>query len=235
MILNIGKRNFVGTGKLFSDIPLIIAWKVGIIDHDASKESVVYTDNFPNTLIYDDFPYHKNINAGPMIDIIVSRLSELKELSKENLREAYKTLYGIRVPYFGSVKVLTLLYFLSQGKCPIYDKFAEMSLNAYYSDTKPGESVEYKGLAGNVKNDMSRLVDYKENLEYIFGNEIYESRSIDRALWVYGHLFLEIKKTKKVKEVQQIRPLLHIPADLRMKPVEEYEQISLFDNKEEDE
>src|SRR5665647_105672 len=120
-------------GVTAEDIPLIIAWKVGIINHTASINSVVYTGDFPRTFIYDDLPYHKNINVRPMINMLTLRLGELKELSRTDMHEAYRILYGMRVPYFGSVKVLTLLYFLSQGRCPIYDKFAEISLDAFFS------------------------------------------------------------------------------------------------------
>lgn len=35
------------------------------------------------------------------------------------------------------------------------------------------------------------MADYIANLVSVFGNEYKLNRDVDRALWVYGHLFSE--------------------------------------------
>ena len=185
-------------GVELKDIPLIIAWKVGLIDNDISTNSVVYKGDFPVTLVYDE-QYYNGIDLNPMIIKLSLQLEQIKGLSQISPYEAYKTLYEMRVPYFGSVKVLTLLYFLSQGKSPIYDKYAEMALDAYLTDAVPGAVVGYTGLPGNIDGDMERYNEYITKLKKVFCTEDYTDRIIDRALWVYGHFFDDGKKSTAKK------------------------------------
>lgn len=181
-------------GIELKDIPLIIAWKVGLIDNVASTNSVVYIGDFPDTLLYDDLPYNKGIDLKPMVKNISLKFEHVNGLSQISPYEAYKSLYEMRVPYFGSVKIVTLLYFLSQGKSPIYDKYAEMALDAYLTDSVPGAVVRYTGLPGYINGDMARYDEYITKLKKVFCTEDYTDRSIDRALWVYGHFFHDSKK-----------------------------------------
>ena len=93
----------------------------------------------------------------------------------------------------GSVSLIALLFFITQGELPIYDRYAEIALKAIAGNIRPGQEVRYAELPG--KNDTaseiwkSRIQPYINTLEMFFGDEWERNRDIDRALWVYGHLF----------------------------------------------
>ena len=105
----------------------------------------------------------------------------------------------------GSVYLINLLFFLSHGKCPIYDRFAMASLRAYEEGLSP---VEYKGKppvkVPNLPDKNSKRFEticengaYAEYIEKLdaLGVDYKEDRRLDRALWVYGHAF-EIEEGK---------------------------------------
>lgn len=96
-------------------------------------------------------------------------------------------------PSLGSVYAFTVLYFVSGGKYPIYDKYAQMAVMAIKDGKKPGESVAFTNLPSS-KNVQKIYNSYKNNfftyIENIFGKGTYETDcKYDRALWAYGHLF----------------------------------------------
>ena len=130
----------------------------------------------------------------------------------------------IKCPDIGPVYAITLLYFLSKGTYPIYDKFADLALKAItedtygfteegnlkdlipYSDLKDLISKEeLKAIRENEKkNDAKEMfLAYKRYislLQTVLENDYSEyktNRDYDRALWVYGHLFNQTETNKK--------------------------------------
>lgn len=142
---------------------------------------------------------------------------EFIELSSEEGAQAFLNYlrdYGIDsgtkkrkgISGLGTVYMMTLLYFKSKGEWPIYDKYAAVALLAIENDLKPdfwdsGEDGKITYIVPPSKDEgrfnkvvSNLLVPYKENINKIFDYDEYKKgRNIDRALWVYGHLF----KTKK--------------------------------------
>ena len=111
----------------------------------------------------------------------------------------------------GTVYLLTLLYYITAGECPIYDHFAMGALVSFELSEKyvfiPGSIIRLKSLPtkeidsdGNFKNSKKiKSVLTEENsvyreycglLQKYFSEDwrdnIYD---IDKALWVYGHFF----------------------------------------------
>lgn len=83
--------------------------------------------------------------------------------------------------------MITLIYFLSGGKYPIYDKFAHIAVKALYMNENP-KDIFVGGAPG--KGNMDQAIGmYKEYcwlLKQVFGKYDID-RELDRALWVYGH------------------------------------------------
>lgn len=106
----------------------------------------------------------------------------------------------------GAVYLITLLYFVTNhqypGKCPIYDRFAMSALLAIKNNKKISDDVKCGELSDkNIKN-FPKLVGEKMKqyiglIDDIFGEEYNANRDIDRALWVYGHLFKDYTNFKK--------------------------------------
>lgn len=187
------------------DLPLILAWKIGNIDHKASVNEIVYKYNCNTTLEFKGL-YGKPIKAKQLIEYINKNFSYLKELAKNNPYELFIKLCKNKVKYFGATYIITLLYFLSDGVMPIYDKYAHIALLAIKDDIKPNQIVNgYKEIESSVNDEESRkkawrtYEDYCNLLKEIVGEENYKDRSVDRALWVYGHAFKTFQKFKSIK------------------------------------
>ena len=109
----------------------------------------------------------------------------------------------------GPVYIITLIYFFTKGSYPIYDQFAKKAIYSIRNNIKPGNCVKYKTLpAPELSKDLfgkkyidekaqkiirqiaDIIINFKNNIDDIFEYENYQrNRNIDRALWVYGHLF----------------------------------------------
>lgn len=118
--------------------------------------------------------------------------------SYKNEKDAVQLLGKLRTSNnnIGSVYAITVLYFLSGGEYPIYDRFVQIAVNAISSNAKIGDEVEYKELSDSKRGETllnSYEENYRKKLYTIFGEEVPLDRKTDRALWAYGHLFKEKK------------------------------------------
>ena len=117
--------------------------------------------------------------------------------SEDDARELVKKVNSLK--YMGPVYALTILYFASKGKYPIYDQFAHIALMKI-KDGSDFDSVINKKNRIDPEFDTSKCIDkifYQYNKNYvsrirdIFGDAYTKSRDIDQALWAYGHFFKE--------------------------------------------
>lgn len=120
----------------------------------------------------------------------------------------------------GSTYMLTFLFFKTRGRVPIYDRFVNRALNALLEDMIPGTEVGDLGTCVFDTSNCTKLFNnYQELIEKaldgtgrrlsIIDNKHFSEnsvpdmkaikavRSLDRALWVYGHKF----KHKNVHEI----------------------------------
>lgn len=167
------------------DIITILRWKIGeITDDDGQK--VVGT------------PYTK-IDTKEICRRLTGTKNEVeRNVTLDEIRN-FRNLDGKR---FGDVYAITMKFFLTNGKLPIYDRFAHIALKVIYEHS-PFESVvtdsqldrEFRKGSDNIEKDYND--NYVSRLESIFGTRYVTDRRIDQALWVYGHLFNDTKTNKK--------------------------------------
>lgn len=188
-------EKILNSGLRQDELTLIVAWKIGAIDHKASEfqKDIVYKKKFDETFEFPD-PYKRTmkIKAKKIIDYCKENFDHLIKLGDEAKNSEVKAeeLFNIlkhnvgEKNRFGFVKLLALLYFFTQRNWPIYDQFAHKAVNAIMSDTKPHEPTNYVPF-----NDFSEYREkYVKKIKNIFEKQNIE-RNIDRALWVYGHFF----------------------------------------------
>lgn len=216
------------------EIYYILAWKIGGIN---TKET-----NYNKEKIADpktDFRYYtkkgwdgnsKGKSYGRCIEIekILNLASELSKKKTEWLNnniqfasnpesasDLLSKLADSGATGMGAVYYLTLLYFLTGSKWPIYDIQAYKAMLAIQQGVKPFSNtvsldISIKNLPSKGNNYSQRLsaivekgasnryrqfVIFLEKYEQMLSNEYRytTSRDFDRALWVYGHYF-KIKK-----------------------------------------
>lgn len=179
------------------DVVHILAWKIGKIKHaDSDKyQRFMYYKDWTNAEKFEMKLYGKMFDAKAFIDYIADNITELEKQAKNDPQGVLNHLNERSSKGVGSVYLITLLYFISKGKYPIYDRFAMMSLDAIIGNIKPyTEKVTPSDLPEKNSKKFEKIFDmyndkYIKKIKQIFGKSYWETRNIDRALWVYGHAF----------------------------------------------
>lgn len=195
------------------DVVHILAWKVGKIKHSESKAGkIAYAKDWVNAEKLDaDWKNAKNFGVtlyGKPFDIkkiaeyIVDKNKELETRAISDPQSILRELNGLEMKGLGPVYLITLLYFLSKGTYPIYDRFAHIAIKMIYDGRDFTSLVTDKELRNEFNPDINNFNDYIEKyMDRI--DEIFKlcncekKRDIDRALWVYGHLFNDNKTNRK--------------------------------------
>jgi hypothetical protein len=171
------------------DVIKILDWKIGRINHKSSDiDGVVRYKDIPLDHFIVRNMYGKEIKVEKICNYIVSNYSTLSIQMPE---EIYRNLLNLNISGLGTVYLLTLVYFISKGESPIYDRFAHQALDALEKGLKPktGEVPKH-----NVPEKSNKYAfnwfesQYAQRLKTMFPSH-YKERKLDRALWVYGHLF----------------------------------------------
>ncbi len=197
------------------DIIHLLAWKMNGINHKksqaSSKKAVDFRYNNTEKWCDDnnqEKAAHRGRNIEKIQDLsqnICNNLSRWETQDPQTiLNELNKFLNDKKIKYIGTVYLLTLLYFISRGKNPIYDQFAMVALKAIQDIRvkEPGDPISYNPLPNRNSTSFGGIIaskDYQEYLimlrkqffddYYVFGTDIERERKVDRALWTYGHLF----------------------------------------------
>lgn len=83
--------------------------------------------------------------------------------------------------------LITIIFFMSKGKYPIYDKFAHKAAQAIRDNKNPSEvSVKSAPDKTSVSAVMRMYDEYLCLLKDTIGTTEL-SREQDQSLWVYGH------------------------------------------------
>jgi len=135
----------------------------------------------------------KNSNKNKWNDIDASAVLDSLQRCVDGDNKKDSKIKGI-----GHVYLITLLYFITQGAYPIYDIHVMKALTAIKSkDIRLGGKISVRNLPIISHPDFWKTyLDYIKSLE-AFSKSLYNNdknqykydRNIDRALWVYGHLF----------------------------------------------
>lgn len=211
--------------KSKADIIHILAWKMNGINHaeseraskEAGKPRFIYkTYNKPCVRWNENEKCgpleavhwgRQIVNLQPFVDFIFDNINENRwdnQQPQTILNELNSCLNNNNVKYIGTVYLITLLYFISKGKYPIYDRFAMLAINRICAQYNNRNHMQYNGLpersnASEFSTLMtnSQYVNYLQDLRKLFFNEHYQfgdciekERDVDRALWVYGHIKL---------------------------------------------
>ena len=177
----------------------ILAWKIGKIKHEESEKQkenrgIVYASDWELCEERNPKRYGEEFKLDLLLDNLINNRQEISRLiSADDWNGCFDLIMSNKVDYIGPVYVITLIFFISKGKYPIYDRFANTALKSI----KEG-GIPKKGDAGNsCEINKKRYKEYMDNMEEIY-KELYQNeevdymknRELDRALWVYGHGFL---------------------------------------------
>ena len=179
MILELlGKKEVLDS----DDVKQIILWKTGAIE-----DAGVIKTRYPiKTLELNKIKMEKIDDNNEQARQFLKRISEIAGL--------------------GSTYMITLLFFASNGKFPIYDKFAHMALCAIKEGVIPHENIKtYKILPDKSGGYWNAYEEYRKLLKEVADGYEYkgfsdDNRKLDRALWVYGHMFKEKVIERRLKK-----------------------------------
>jgi len=175
------------------EVMRILAWKIGKIKHresETKKEFIYAKDWVDCEKSFKVRRFNELIDYKYLVNDIINNIDRLECTSPW---EVFSFLNVDGPKGIGTVYIIALLNFISKGEFPIYDKYAHIALDAIINNKKPGELVPYKALP-DKKSDVhiishEYINNYNLKLSEIFGDAYNHNRDIDRALWVYGHLF----------------------------------------------
>jgi len=177
------------------DVYKIMAWKIGAIKHrnsESSKSFVFY--NGCNPTLYHLTNGQNSIELKDFAKYITNNIERLERkvstIGRTEFLKIYKDLETHAPNGCGPVYLITLIYFISHGLYPIYDRFAKKSLIALDSVLAPGHIIFDPLIPGRKEYDniWNFYNAYTNQLMTNFGTQSI-SRIIDRSLWVYGHNF----------------------------------------------
>jgi hypothetical protein len=172
-----------------NDLIRIMAWKIGAIDHPASEGArrIIYRYDWDQRLTNR---YKKDFSRS-IRRLVKMMPTILDELDRGRPQHVFDLVSGLE--NFGPVYALTILFFITHGREPIYDKFAHVAAGAILQNLRPESSVtriraaqtwadyeNYIALVSRIASTCEPRAD---------SSGIFVSRRLDRALWVYGHLF----------------------------------------------
>lgn len=176
------------------DVVHILAWKIGKIKHSESHDSFVYAADWKNAEQFEAYRYNSKFDIRRISEYITNNITQLEEEAKDDPQQVLCDLRDLHINGLGPVYIITLLYFISRGQYPIYDRFAWKAIQAICDDKKPGDVINASELPAKKTPAFDTVFDtymnpYMEKLKSVFGSTYQESRDVDRALWVYGHKF----------------------------------------------
>jgi len=200
------------------DLVSLMAWKIGLIDHRLSEQmrKIEYVPkDWPTTLTagsqYGTLDFSKSLPYfAANMPTITTQIGRDPQYLFNLKREQPRKLEG-----FGYVYLITLQFFITGGRFPIYDKFAHVAALAIDQGLRPTSPPTIY-----VRHGLTNWSDYQAYMNLLArvknacplpaeNSGIFISRDLDRALWVYGHFFkTEPGAIPQRKPTQQYRPAL---------------------------
>lgn len=182
--------------KKSEDVAFILAWKIGGINHIESeaKKKIVFKEDWQNNGFVKERYFKCERAAFNSFCQEVARINsniETETIINEIIQAANDN--GVKL---GAVYILTLLYFITRKESPIFDRFAYIAAKSICIGAAP-QRTWYEYPSRKTPEAILRVInEYKWFLTQVFGYSNI-SRSIDRALWVYGHMFYEDEDKKE--------------------------------------
>ena len=181
------------------DVQKILAWKIGAVNKYNENENELFIVSDKKT----ELEYKRaKISYNESFAECITKWSRQQKWNEDSAKSFFNELFANDFSGIGTVYLLTLLFVVSKGAFPIYDRFAAQAIKAIIDNKKPYEKCEIKepfekcnNFSEKIFKDKSFYISYINNLEKIFGEEYKNNRKIDQALWVYGHMFKKKKAT----------------------------------------
>lgn len=180
------------------DVVHILAWKIGKINHAESEKQkkFCYTKDWINAENLNVKLYGEPFDLEKLATYIVQNIERLQTTAVTCPTSVVTEISNLKIRRLGPVYIFTLLYFLSKGAYPIYDRFAHVALNMITSKADPCTKVYARDLIKEF-DSSKKIADvfeqYQNNyvckLRRVFKDTYKTDRNIDRALWSYGHIF----------------------------------------------
>ena len=188
--------------KTTNDVINILAWKIGKIKHKDTDENgkITFSKDWEDPYHFNIYRYGKKWEEiKEFVEYIVKHIDRLYLTSKDSPQEVLNELGKKAKNGIGPVYLITLLYFISKGQYPIYDRFAYIALQEIKNGAEPFTTkIEPQTLPNKTSKKFKSVYEdyiepYMQDISLVFGSDynssIEEYRNIDRALWVYGHAF----------------------------------------------
>ena len=183
--------------KQYSDIAKVLAWKIGKIKHLESEKNkqFIYHSDWASCEHNNPLRFSKEFDLNTFAEYLLNNnnINILEDLASNNPQECLRLIRNHSIRGIGTVYLITILFFLSHGKYPIYDRFAMAAMTADEKNCRPGADIEVKPLPSKWDKGFATICDC-EYLDYInkldkLDIDYKSNRRLDRALWVYGHAF----------------------------------------------
>lgn len=185
------------------DVIAVLAWKTGKLSHTSKmiseKAPFHYHKNWFNE---DDFSVMFYGKTAVCLTEFADKVLNLQGSSDDQSSQTIlQNLCSSAPDGIGTVYLITFLFFLSHGEYPIYDRFADIALQAILGNKQPSGNIPYSALPtkkdkdfDSICSESGRYGKYIRDIETVFGEDYKNYRKIDQALWVYGHQFNSKKR-----------------------------------------
>lgn len=177
------------------DVIHILSWKIGKLKHYEcdEKKKFVYHSDWINAEKMNVMRYGKNFEIKKFSNFVIDNLDYMESMCHCNPQRVLNKLREGSVSGIGTVYLITMLYFISKKEYPIYDRFAMKAVEAIVNNIEPGNTIRELQLPDKNSKKFDEIMEtgmkkYIDNLKDVFGVD-YNNRNVDRALWVYGHMF----------------------------------------------
>lgn len=197
----------------------ILAWKTGKINHKTTEKEKCfnYVKGWKENPWAVQLPNQRSMDTTVFLGLSKIVIDLHKDYCEKNKNEkdvwtellAYVN--DIDIAGLGSVYLITLLFFITNGGYPIYDRFAMAALASFVINKEEGSNVPDGaiirgcGLPGRKSEDANNLLSDPDS-KYVKYQQLLKDfdkdwelnpdidsvdrfRYIDRALWIYGHKF----------------------------------------------
>ena len=212
------------------DLARVLAWKIGKINHKCTEKKNAHLGDSKDDGICDSISfeysrcwekceckgenvtikaYGRNVSLDLdslfyLINENRGILSKTTPMEPDSIRDSMQILRESRIKGIGTVYWITILYFMTHGECPIYDRFAMYALKAGEKRIMPDRHKKVKLqdvllVPSKEEKKVLHIADvdgfYKQYVELLGETKIdyKKCRNLDRALWVYGHSFVPYK------------------------------------------
>jgi hypothetical protein len=173
------------------DLTLVMAWKLGEIDHRCSEaaQKIVYRRSWDTTL-RDRYRRDFSVSINYLAANMTTTQAQANQGNLQCLFDRFPRLKHSQLKFFDSVYLLTVLFFITYGKEPIYDRFAHKAALAIDQGVSPGQAVSnYKQVQTWAEYQLFKTLLTPISQACSQQSPMFISRPVDRALWVYGHFF----------------------------------------------